>query len=75
MESVMKTALLISVLASSVLFAASAGALTGGPAQFMPPYPYPSYCESCLGSRYVARPRYRVEHRHIRNRAGELAPR
>jgi hypothetical protein len=75
MESVMKTTLLISALASSVLFAASAAALTGGPAQFMPPYPYPSYCGSCLGSRYVARHRYYVQHRHMRIRAGEEAPR
>jgi hypothetical protein len=75
MESIMKTTLLLSALAMSVLFAQPARALTGGPAQFMPPYPYPSYCKSCLGSRYVVRRRYHVEHRHMRNHAGEEAPR
>jgi hypothetical protein len=75
MESVMKTTLLLSVLTSSVLFAAPASALTGGPAQFMPPYPYPSYCKSCVGSRYVEHHRRDVERRHARGRATEKAPR
>ena len=71
----MKTNLLFSALAVGVLFAGPAGALSGGPAQFMPPHPYPSYRKSCLGSRYVAHRRYHVEHRRIRNHVGEDAPR
>jgi hypothetical protein len=74
MESVMKTTLLLSVLAASALFAAPAGALTGGPAQFMPPYPYPSYCKYCIGSRYVEHHRLDVERRHVRGHAIERAP-
>jgi len=51
----MKTTLLLSVLAVSMLLPAPAGALSGGPSQFMPPYPYPSH-----GGGYV----YTYHHRH-----------
>jgi hypothetical protein len=54
----MRATLLLVALAAGVLFARPAGALTGGPSQFMPPYPYPSYCASCA-YRYVTVHRHR----------------
>jgi hypothetical protein len=73
-ESAMKTILLISVLAAGVLFAAPAGALSGGPSQFMPPYPYPSYCKYCAGSRHIYHHRHHVG-RHLHAYAAGEAPR
>jgi hypothetical protein len=58
MESAMKAALMFSTLVACILFAAPAGALTGGPSQWGPSYPYPSYCQSCGARGYV------VHHRH-----------
>jgi hypothetical protein len=51
------SALATGVLSATVLAAASAAG--GYPAQVMPSYPYPSYCERCFGAWQVV-PQSRV---------------
>jgi hypothetical protein len=65
MESAVKTTLLFSTITAAVLFAAPAGAGGGGPAQLMPSYPHPSYCEQCFGHPEVSPPRRIVARRHL----------
>jgi hypothetical protein len=58
----MKMALLLCALAVGILFSAPALALSGGPAQYAPPYAYPSYCAQCLHP-----------YRHVRHHWGRYA--
>jgi hypothetical protein len=68
----MKTRLLLSTLAASLLFTVPAGARGGGnPGQMMPSYPHDSYCAWCFPyPEGVAQPRIIVRRplvrRHIR---------
>jgi hypothetical protein len=65
-EFPMRTTLLLSALAAGIAFAAPASALTGGPSQWGPSYPYPS-CSTCGSSGYPHRyVRYHREHHRVR---------
>ncbi len=74
----MKTVLTLSTLAVLLICAGPAAATGGGPTRYGPSYPYPTYCEACLGRaefspRPVVAPRRHEEHRRGRAHAsGEL---
>jgi hypothetical protein len=70
----MKIFVLGSMLAISVLLTVPAEARGGYPAIVEPFYPYPSYCEQCLGG-WLAPPQPRVVVRHHgeRHRTGKNA--
>jgi hypothetical protein len=74
-----KTTVLYSTLAANVVFATAAVAGGNAPAQIMPSYPYPSYCQPCWpqwavsAQPQVIGPRPHVARHHSHANAGDRA--